>query len=134
VILRNSLAIALGWVQGTYFFVLGIWPIFHIESFQAVTGEKSDHLYTLHWDHWLVNTVGALVAVIGLALLVAAWRRQFALEVVLLAASSALALAAVDVFYVWRRAISPIYLGDAAIEVVFAALWAIAFVRQPGSK
>jgi hypothetical protein len=116
----------LGWVQGAYFFVLGLWPIFHIESFQAVTGEKSDHLFTAHGDHWLVNTVGALVAVIGLVLLIAAWRRQFAAEVVLLAVGSALALAAIDAIYVLRQAISPIYLVDAAFEVLFAAAWAIA--------
>ncbi|MGE3500053.1 MAG: hypothetical protein AB7N53_19505, partial [Candidatus Binatia bacterium] len=50
-------------VQGIYFFTTGVWPLIHRASFEAVTGPKV--------DYWLVETVGILVAVIGLTLLAA---------------------------------------------------------------
>src|SRR3954449_7565551 len=79
-------------LQGLYFCVTGVWPLVHMESFLAVTGPKT--------DLWLVRTVGMLIAVIGLALLVAAFRRQAGAEVRTLALGGACGLAAVDVIYV----------------------------------
>jgi cytochrome b subunit of formate dehydrogenase len=52
--------------QGSYYVLTGLWPLLHRSSFLAVTGPKV--------DLWLVNTVGALLAVTGLVLLVAGWR------------------------------------------------------------
>src|SRR3982751_2843498 len=76
---------AMLWVQGLYYFVTGVWPLVSIETFQMVTGPKTDHLVTgREADHWLVFTVGVLVTAIAVALLVAAWRRQTPLEVVVL--------------------------------------------------
>jgi hypothetical protein len=53
-------------IQGTYFFMTGVWPLVSIDTFQRVTGPKV--------DLWLVNTVGVLVAVIGAALILAGVR------------------------------------------------------------
>jgi hypothetical protein len=108
------------YVQGTYFLFTGVWPLVHIDSFQAVTGPK--------FDLWLVYTVGAVVAVIGLTLLMAAANRRVTTEVMVLAIGSALALATIDVVFVARGVISGIYLADAAAEVVLAAGWALAHV------
>jgi len=49
---------------------------------------------------------------------------------VVLAIGSALSLALVEVIYVAKRVISPIYLGDAAIELMLIGWWvlSIAFV------
>src|SRR4051794_28324453 len=70
------------WVQGVYYFVTGVWPLVSIETFQMVTGRKTDHLVTgREADHWLVMTVGVLIAAISLALLVAAWWRRCPVEV-----------------------------------------------------
>src|SRR5436853_1697295 len=106
------------WVQGVYYFVTGVWPLASVETFQMITGRKTDHLVTgRESDHWLVMTVGVLITAIALTLLVAAWRRRNPLEVAVLAVASAIGLTVIDVVYVARQAILPIYLADAAAEV-----------------
>jgi hypothetical protein len=111
------------WAQGFYYMVTGVWPLVSIETFQLVTGSKTDHLPTgSEADHWLVNTVAVLVIAIGLALLTAAKRRP-SMEVVVLAAASALGLLAIDAIYVSRHVILPIYLADAAAEAILVIGW-----------
>jgi hypothetical protein len=102
-------------IQGVYFLGTGLWPLVHIESFLAVTGPKT--------DLWLVYTVGVLVAVIGMALCVAAYRDQVNGPVIVLAIGSAAGLAAIDVTFVRRGVISRIYLADAALESLLILLW-----------
>jgi hypothetical protein len=108
-------------VQGLYYLVTGAWPLVHIDSFQAVTGPKA--------DLWLVYTVGALIGVVGLALLNAARAGRVTADIILLAAGAAVALTAIDVIFVARQVIAPIYLADAAAEVVLIAWWAVAAGR-----
>ena len=106
---------ALALIQGLFYVATGLWALVDLNSFMAVTGPKT--------DLWLVKTVGVLVTVIG-AVLLLAWRRsQVGAEVVLLAAGSALSLAAIDVIYVSNRTIAPIYLLDAVAEAGLALLW-----------
>src|SRR3954466_5738106 len=96
-------------VQGVYCLVTGVWPLVSIETFQAVTGPKTDHLVTgREADHWLVNTVGVLATANALVLLLAAWRGRPSPEVVLLALGSAVGLTAIDVMYVARDVLAPI--------------------------
>jgi hypothetical protein len=113
---------ALVWVaaaQAGYYVVTGVWPILHVRSFMAVTGPKT--------DVWLVKTVGALIAVVGAALGLAAWRQAVTPEVILLAVGSAAALGFVDVYYPLRGVIPRVYLLDAAAEAVLIAAWAVAW-------
>lgn len=105
-------------LQGIYYAATGVWPMLSIDTFQMVTGPKT--------DLWLVQTVGALIAVVGLVLLVAAWRRSATAEVVLLALASAVALGAVDVVFVVRQVIAPIYLPDAVAEALLVLMWLLA--------
>jgi hypothetical protein len=109
-------AVRLARLQAVFYIVTGIWPIVSMRSFEAITGPKV--------DRWLVKTVGALVAVIGAALALASRRRQLAPEVVLVAASSAAALATIDSVYVAKRRISPVYLLDAVAEIALVVGWA----------
>lgn len=108
--------------QGIYFLLTGIWPLVSIETFQKVTGPKR--------DLWLVKTVGLLIAVVGLSLLVAGWRGEIDLEVMLLAIGSAAALMSIDVIYVFRRTISPIYLMDALLELFIIGLWVLGIAAE----
>jgi hypothetical protein len=104
-----------------------------IETFQMVTGRKTDHLQSpnpTEADHWLVMTVGVLITSVALALLVAAWRRSHPAEAAVLAITSALALTAIDVIYVMREVIPPVYLVDAAAEVVLILAWLVALARE----
>ena len=110
----------LRWVlaaQGAMYVVTGIWPLLHMKSFEAVTGPKT--------DDWLVYTVGLLLAVIGAVLLAALRRRTLDGLFVVLAIGAALSLTAVEVVHVLDGTIACIYLLDAAIETVIAALLAI---------
>ena len=105
-------------VQGIYYAVTGIWPILSMRTFLAVTGPKT--------DLWLVKTVGVLVAVIGVVLARAGRRQRVTPEIRLLAVGSAAGLAGIDVFYVLRRRISPVYLLDATLELALISAWTMA--------
>jgi len=119
------------WIQGFYYLLTGLWPLVSIETFQAVSGPKTDHLPTGNEaDHWLVNTVGLLITVDALVLLFAAWRGKLPAEVVLLAIAAPLALIVIDVVYVLREVIAPIYLADAVIELLCVALWCVWLVSS----
>jgi hypothetical protein len=100
-------------LQGAYFLVTGLWPLAHLRSFLAVTGEKR--------DIWLLKTVSVLIVAIGAALLAASRRREPSGEAVLLAVGSAAGLAGIDVYYAARRVIRPVYLLDAAVECALIA-------------
>jgi hypothetical protein len=104
-------------VQGIYFFVFGIWPIISMSTFLKVTGPKT--------DLWLVKTVGLTLAVIGLALIVAYVNAEISTSLVILAVGSALSLAVVEFVYVAKRVISPIYLADAAVELLLIGWWVL---------
>jgi len=128
-----TLSTLLLWVQGLYYLGTGVWPLVSIETFLMVTGQKTDHLQSpnpTQADHWLVMTVGVLITSIALALLVAAWRRSRPAEVAVLAVCSALALTGIDAVYVARGVIQPIYLADAAAEVVIILGWLVALARE----
>ncbi len=109
-------------VQGVYYLITGIWPLVSIDTFQRVTGPKT--------DLWLVDTVGVLIAVIAGVLLMAVWRRRATFEVALLATGSALALIAIDVIFVFGNVISRIYLLDAAAEGVLVVAWIAALIVE----
>jgi hypothetical protein len=120
------LTVGLCWTQGIYFLLTGVWPLVHVDSFQKVTGKKTDHLVAeqpTEVDHWMLYTISALIIAISAVILAAAWRRQVSIDVALLGVASAVALTIVDVVYVLRGTIWPIYLADAAAEAVIIGMW-----------
>ena len=100
--------------QALYYVVTGGWPVVHMGSFEAITGPKV--------DDWLVQMVGLLAAAIGVTLAVAVRSRRWGAEVRTLAILSALAFTAIDFRYALSGRISPIYLADAAAELLLVAL------------
>ena len=119
---RGDPLILLAWFQGLYFLVTGLWPLFHMPSFLAMTGPKV--------DLWLVKTVGVLIVVIGAVLILGARRRTIGPEVTLLAVGSAASLAGVDLVYALSDRIWDVYLLDALAEIGLIVLWGIAWVRR----
>ncbi len=114
-------------LQGLYYVPTAVWPLVSMSSFEAVTGPKT--------DHWLVNTVAVLLLAIGATFLVSAWRRRVPVETLVLGLGCAIALTAIDVVYVSRGVILPVYLLDAAPEVVLIVGWSavgLAALRRPG--
>jgi cytochrome b subunit of formate dehydrogenase len=115
------------WIQGIYYVLSGLWPLFSIATFLSVTGPKS--------DIWLVKTVGLLLAATGLVLILAGARRQVDLPIFVLGSAIALVLMGIEVVYVFKGIISAIYLLDAVVEGVFLYGWldrAMAF--SPGRR
>jgi hypothetical protein len=108
---RPTLAIA----QGLYFLVTGVWPLVSIGTFEAITGPKT--------DRWLVKAIGVLVALIGFVLTRAGVRSSVSPDLALLAQGSAAGLACIDIIYVSRGRISPVYALDAVVEAILAMLW-----------
>lgn len=106
--------------QGFYFIVTGLWPLISIRTFQMITGRKT--------DLWLVKTVGVLITVTGSALVMAGLRAQITPEVLLIAVGSAASLASIDIVYVAKGVILPVYLLDAVIELGFTVGWLLALV------
>ncbi|HYL26710.1 MAG TPA: hypothetical protein VEW74_02685 [Candidatus Nitrosotalea sp.] len=100
--------------QGAYYVASGLWPLFSMRSFERVTGPKA--------DKWLVQMVGLLAATIGGSLLLGARREEIDDGIFTLAIGSALAFAGIDVLHAARRRISPIYLGDAFVELAIVAM------------
>lgn len=102
-------------LQGIYYLLSGLWPIVHMRSFEWVSGDKT--------DDWLVKTVGALIMVIGATLLWAAAHGRITDQTVFLALSAAGVLLWVDVVYVVKKIIPPIYLLDGIWEAALFAAW-----------
>jgi hypothetical protein len=109
--------------QAGYYLGTGLFPFISRRGFEALTGPKTE------W--WLVQTVGALVTVIGATIAGAATRRRITPETLALAAGSAASLAAIDVVHVARRRIPPTYLFDATVELALVGALAPA-LRSTG--
>lgn len=108
-------------LQAVYYVLTGLWPLISIDTFEQVTGPKT--------DDWLVHMVGLLVAVIGIALWVGSRAERPVGVVVLLAGLSAVSFAAIDLTYALSGRISEIYLLDAAAEAVLLLGIGLGWVR-----
>jgi hypothetical protein len=113
---------ALARIQGAYYALTALWALGDIDSFQAVTGPKT--------DLWLVRTVAALILVVAAVLLSMSRRRPVPPDARLLGAGAAAALGAVDVLYAATGVISRIYLLDAVAEAALLAGWGIAARKE----
>ena len=112
--------------QAAYYVPFSIWPILHIRSFEWVTGPKV--------DRWLVKTVAGLLAVTGGVLGAAAARDRVTPELEALGAGSALTLATIDLVYVRRRRIRPVYLLDAIGNLTLIAGYLAARRYDDGTR
>ena len=110
---RRSVVLA----QSAYYTATGVAPFVSRRGFESVTGPKSE------W--WLVQTVGALVTVVGGGLASAALRDRMTPEVVGMAAGCAAGLGALDAFYAGKGRIAPTYLVDAAAQAAILAALAV---------
>lgn len=102
-------------IQGIYYLVTGIWPVIHIQSFMAVTGPKT--------DIWLVKMVALLSVSIALTILLQKKHTNgFILNIL-----TALSFLIIDLYYALSTVISPIYLTDAGIQLLFVILFILPF-------
>ena len=109
-------------VQGIFYCLTGIWPLISMGTFEKITGPKT--------DDWLVKTVGVLVTIIGAGLILTFVRGEVAPEMVFVALTAAGGLALVDIIYVAKRVISPVYLLDAAAEFALILAWVFCLITK----
>jgi hypothetical protein len=103
-------------VHAAYYVATAVWPLVSRRTFERVTGPKA--------DYWLVQTVGLLVGSIGLGLAQNLRRRgAVSPELRTIAIASAASLALVDVIFVGKGRIRPVYLADAVAEAALVAAW-----------
>ena len=125
--LARSLASApVARLQGWYYILTGGWALVSMPTFELVTGPKR--------ERWLVRTVALLLCVIGSSLVLSDRRGTLARETTVLGAGTAASLAAIDLIYVLRGTLRPIYLGDAVVEAGFIGRWWRDAVRLRGMR
>lgn len=108
--------------QGGYYAVSGLWPLFHMRSFTAVTGPKT--------DLWLVQSFGLLVAAVGAALLARGLAAKADATTAQFGVATSIALVVIDVWFFLNGAISAVYLADGAAQLVLVGAWAWLLVRR----
>jgi hypothetical protein len=113
----NVFCRAVPWLHAAYFITGGLWSILGRRSFEAVSGSKA--------DYWLVRTVGGLLTVVGAVIAVANRHGRLTPEVRWLAMGTSGVLMAIDLAYVAKRRISPVYLLDAAANLILIAGWRV---------
>ena len=118
-----SLSRVLAVTQGAVYLGTGVWALVHRDSFERVTGPKT--------DFWLVRTVGALIGIVGGTLLWAGVRRRVSPELKGLAMGSAAVLGSVDVVYTAKGRIPPVYLLDAVAEAALTGGWLMSRLSPP---
>jgi hypothetical protein len=112
----NSKAVAVGRLHGACNVAMGIWPLAHTKSFEAVFGPKV--------DRWLMYTVAGLMTCIGATQLASTADPAAVRQARRVGMGCAATLAAIDLVYVPRRRISPMYLLDAVAEAGWLVAWA----------
>lgn len=112
----NGMQSLVALAQAAYFLITGLWPIFGMRSFEAVTGSKGN-------GYWLSKSVGMLVIVVGAVLVMAAIRRRITLEIFVLAVGSAFGFIIIDLVYFAQRVVGVAYLVDAIAQMFLIAMW-----------
>lgn len=121
----NSLVSRVWLLHALYFVIGGIWSVVGRRSFEAVSGKKT--------DYWLVRTVGGMLTAVGAVIGTAGFNGRVTPEVRWLATSTSGVLALVDVTYVSKRRISPVYLLDAVANSALIAGW-LGFAQRHRSE
>jgi hypothetical protein len=96
-------------------FLTGLWPVFHMKSFEAITGKKR--------DKWLVQTFGATIAAVGAAMLAGAAEQPRSQTLRVLGLSTTAMLGAADMVFSLSGVIRKVYLADAAVEAALFSAW-----------
>jgi hypothetical protein len=108
--------------QSIYIFITAVWPILHIESFMAVTGDKT--------DIWLVKTVGALLIPVATCLSMYLFIHSDIRPAFVLGTLTCISFITVDFYYALNDVISDVYLLDGVVQLLFLAAWIYFAVKR----
>lgn len=103
-------------IQAFYYFFSSLWPLIHMQSFEKITGQKT--------DKWLVYTVALLLLCSSMVFFYSSSRSESNNfnETLILSVSNCIALITIDVAFVVKKIIRKIYLADAVLEIGLLAL------------
>jgi hypothetical protein len=113
-------------IHGLFYFVTGIWPLVHLESFLWVTGPKT--------DIWLVQAEGLTITAASIGMLTASFQKFIQPGVIITGILFAAFLTGIDVYYSLTDVISDIYLYDAVAEVLLIISWIAWAITFRGKK
>jgi hypothetical protein len=108
-------------IHGIFYFLTGIWPLVHIQSFLWVTGPKT--------DIWLVKAEGLTITAASIGLIGAYFHKTIQPGVIITGVLFAAFLGSVDVYYALNDVISDIYIYDAVAEGILILCWLYWFVK-----
>jgi hypothetical protein len=102
-------------VQGAMYVATGLWPIVHIQSFERMAGPRA--------SRGLVRTFGAVMATVGLSLLLRGMRRSRQQTASPLGAVGSLALSMANSVYAGRGRISPVSISRVIAQTALLVAW-----------
>jgi hypothetical protein len=100
-------------MHSAYYGVTGLWPLIHMSSFEALLGKKR--------EHWLVQTVSLLMLSVAGGL--TSSTRSVPRPLALTAGLAAAGMGAIGMRYGSSGRISRLYMADALLQYVLAAMW-----------
>lgn len=114
-------------IQGLYWLFIGLWGMINSHSLERVTN-------IMVTDIWLVKTVSILIIVISLSLLSGVKSKEQTMPVILLAITGCIGLAGIDFYYSETRVISPAYLMDGIVQILFFIAWIVVLLISRNKK
>jgi hypothetical protein len=115
-------ALTIARLHGAFNISMGVWPLTHTKSFEAVFGPKV--------DRWLMYTVAGLMTAIGAAQLSSTQDVASVRQARRIGMGCAATLAAIDLIYAPGGRISRTYLLDAVAEAGWLTVWASTFAAS----
>jgi hypothetical protein len=112
--------------QGIYYVLLGVWPLLYFDSFASAVG--------LQMHPFQAQLFGAVLAVVGGALIESARREPPDTDPTLLAASVAAALALIDFVWLPRLRVISWFWVDLVVELAFAVTLIVHYPRQQAGR
>jgi hypothetical protein len=104
-------------IQITYYYLTALWPLIHIRSFILVSGPKD--------DLWLVKTVSVLLLAVCNTLLAVLLLNNCNIYAGVLAMNVCCGFIIIEIHYVRKGTISPVYLLDAVVQLALLISWII---------
>ena len=102
--------------HGLYLTIGGLWPLFYLQGFEAVTGPKV--------EDFLVRTIALILLLTAVVLFLQLRKPKAEQSAIAMAAGVSFILGLVGIITAAGGWIRPIYFADGAIHLLFAMSWA----------
>jgi len=102
-------------IQAVYFLITAVWPLVHLTSFLAVTGDKK--------EIWLLETVSILLLPYCLILIHLAFTSENNVIMPIAALLSSLGLGVIEIYYFLNGTIKWVYAVDSILQFIFVFYW-----------